>query len=172
MPPRQRRHHHPRRFTADPTRTGTRAAQPEPRRWVGLRAQRRHLSPGAKPGAPPGCRARVPAGPRSGAAPCPAAQRSGSVRHCPAPLGLAQARHEIVAHRVIIAARLRGHFRFIGCRRPLVLPLVILEHERVKQIAVHVDFHGRMLTGTDGLARCPSINAICANGKPRLFSEM
>lgn len=72
------------------TKTGSRAARPDQRRWVGLRAQRRHLSPGAKPGAPPGCRARAPAGPRSGAAPCPAAQQSGSVRHRPAPSDRAQ----------------------------------------------------------------------------------
>ena len=49
----------------------------------GFACQAAHVA-AAKPGTPPGDRARAPAGPPTGAAPCPAASRSGSVRHRPA----------------------------------------------------------------------------------------
>ena len=66
-----------------PTRTGPRAVQPDQRcRSVSSPAA---TVAGTKPGALPGCRARVPAGHSSHAAPCPG-QRSGPAECVPAPL--------------------------------------------------------------------------------------
>lgn len=90
----------------------------------------RHLSTGlAKPGAPPDREAGVPAGPPSVAAPCPAAQQSGSVRPQPrairsAPLTApadryrqAETRPRGSEARSLASSRRARSRRFTGARR-------------------------------------------------------